>query len=89
MRKIWKFNLVPEIVMPKGAKILSIGTQGPDMCIWALVDPEEATETRCFWLAGTGHDVPEFCKFIGRITQGPFEWHIFESDEGSPAVEVK
>jgi len=96
--KIWKFeisgrvvsNEVTEVEMPKGAEILHAGTQRVIPCVWALVDPEAETETRLFYLAATGEDVPEG-EYVGTVFQHgvAYVWHVFDVTEGtsSPAAQ--
>lgn len=73
-RAVWKFRIpltnnpgdVVPLTLPKGARLLKIGTQGsnpvegPAFWVWALVDPEEKEkETREVLTAGTGHQIPQ------------------------------
>lgn len=46
------------IRMPSNAKILKVDEQYGDICVWALVDTDNAPETRTFQLFGTGHEIP-------------------------------
>lgn len=86
---VWKYALdapgvVTTLQMPKGAEALSVGLQYPDLCLWARVSPEAEKEDRRFIAIGTGRfDDVELGAFVGRVTQGRFEWHIFEvADDG-------
>lgn len=88
MLKIFKYDIgqVAAPLMPKGAKILSVGTQENlgryDRFVWALVDPMQPNVRRDIRLFGTGWDIDaEPGKFIGRITIGPYEWHVFDGGE--------
>jgi len=79
---VWKFEFEvidePEIEMPVGAKVLSVGTQRPRMiCLWAACDPKAAKERRNFHVRGTGHPLNCEGPFIGSVLDGPFVWHIF------------
>lgn len=64
MKKIFKYPIEVTdeqvVLLPTGAKILTIQSQGDIPCIWALVDPtaprNEAVNIR---IHGTGHDVPD------------------------------
>lgn len=60
-KTIWKFPIEVtdnwNIVMPIGAEILSVQTQGGIPHMWALVDPEAEAEVRKFEIFGTGHKV--------------------------------
>lgn len=94
-KSIWKFpiqiNDNVTISMPQGAEILTVQTQqigkfNPDKtpCLWALVNPNNATEERSFEVFGTGH--PMHCdmgvdrKYIGtfQIRGGELVFHVFE-----------
>jgi len=47
MTQVWKFVLQPGISlsMPKGAEILSVASQGNDICLWAKgLIPEHRTD---------------------------------------------
>lgn len=94
MRQVWKFPLFTgrdyrvDVEMPKGAQIVRFGVQyvGPlgdtprqgHPTIWALVDPEQPTETRTFQVFGTGHDLPYGARYVGTYDAEPFVWHWFE-----------
>ncbi len=94
-KAIWKFNLEVEdtqiIYMPKGAKILSVGLQQPDLCLWALVDTAETVQEDVFIeVYGTGNPITnnmQLRDFIGTVVAGRFVWHVFvlrnaENDSG-------
>ncbi len=73
MKKIiWKFPLESTgnqtILMPIGAKILHIETQGTLPCIWALVDPKKQKEPRHIEIYGTGHEI--------ECSKGKELWHL-------------
>lgn len=59
-RAVWKFPIPApmEIPMPKGAKILTVASQFKTPTMWALVDPDADLEHRKFFIAGTGHPMP-------------------------------
>lgn len=84
MRTIHKYR-VPitdtfSIAMPAGAELLSVQMQGPQPCLWALLDNDEPmTQQRHFVVIGTGNPVPKAAlKYIGTFQQPPFVWHLFE-----------
>lgn len=86
-KQIWKFpiNLDKSIVqMPKDAEILTIQTQNDTPCIWALVNPENANESRHFEVYGTGHNIYYEMgidrKYIGtfQLHGGSLVFHLFE-----------
>lgn len=94
MRQVWKFPLFTgretrvDVEMPKGAQIVRFGVQyvGPlddaprqgHPTVWAIVNPEQPTETRTFQVFGTGHDLPRGACHIGTYDADPFVWHVFE-----------
>jgi len=87
-KTIWKFELEITdkqfIRMPKGAELLSVQTQSESPCLWAFVNPNGATEERCFEVFGTGHpihcDIGIDRKYIGtfQIRDGALVFHVFE-----------
>jgi hypothetical protein len=83
-KTIWKYDLEPDgsvIEMPQGAKPLSVQMQGDGPCLWALVDPEAAKESRRFHVAGTGHPLPDnLGDHLGtfQMNGGALVFHVFE-----------
>lgn len=82
MHTIFKYKIGPvtEIELPKNAEILTVGSQGSDIFLWAKVDPQAEKETRRFVGFGTGHDIPDQLQlaFIGTVFFGELVFHIFE-----------
>ena len=89
--RVFKYEVIPlelvSISMPIGAKILSIGAQGSSVVLWALVDERLKEETRIFYGAPTGSDLPEDARvFLGtaQVTYGSelaglgLVFHVFE-----------
>lgn len=86
---IWKYILETtdsqELIMPKGACVLTVQTQNNTPCLWALVNPNAEKESRIFETFGTGH--PICCatdmqrNYIGtyQMHGGSFVLHVFES----------
>lgn len=68
--------------LPVGAICLSAQEQDGVPYLWALVNPNAATERRLFSLFGTGHtiDTPPG-RHIGtfQMNGGQFVWHLFET----------
>jgi len=83
---IWKYKLeikgTQEIMMPRGATILSVDKQGDDICLWAMVHEFNELEPRCIELIKTGGRIqnPTACnrKFIGTVVNGSSVCHLFE-----------
>lgn len=87
MRTVWKFSLrianSQSVMMPRGAKILSVQAQGPsDVCLWALVNDEEVKkEPRNICIHGTGHEIYDGEMVYINTFQthdGALIWHVFE-----------
>lgn len=61
---IWKYRLSPregqqDVEMPMGAKILSVQSQYDEICIWAVVNPEQTEmDTVRFNNLYTGSPIP-------------------------------
>lgn len=84
MHKIYKFQIgtIAAPRMPIGAKILSVGMQDGLKYAWALVDVNAPVVHRDIRILGTGWEIEEHPgTFLGRITEGPFEWHVFDGGE--------
>jgi hypothetical protein len=83
--EVWKFTTVgphedqQPIEMPAFAEILSVGVQGHDIVLWALVEPTAVTETRMIAVIGTGWHVPDGKhKFVGTVQMAHLVWHVFD-----------
>lgn len=82
---IYKYT-VPQseyLELPAGAKILHVGAQGDDICLWAEVDPGDpilvGRETRKVVVVPTGGATPEG-KYVGTVNFGnyTFVFHVFD-----------
>jgi hypothetical protein len=90
-RQIWKYAIsgpVDSFEMPAGAQVLHVAMQGPQPCLWALVDTEAPKVERLFKTYGTGQDIPFAVKgdYIGSyqmagLFQEPLIFHVFEVPE--------
>lgn len=86
MKTIYRYEFEVDdrvtIVMPKGARILSVLpsdrlTYG--VALWAIVDTDAETEPRYLLVRGTGHPLTEWLgRFVGTVSHGPLVWHVFE-----------
>lgn len=83
---IWKFPLPIEdfvlLDMPKGAKVLTVQTQQETVCLWAIVNPNNETEKRGFYIVGTGHPFPKHASdYVGtvQVRNGFLVFHVFEA----------
>lgn len=86
-KRIFKYELLltneQHLLIPADAPILSVGQQGNELRMWALVDPAEELVKRSFYIAGTGHPIPDNVAargvFLGTVqTHDGLVWHIFE-----------
>jgi hypothetical protein len=86
MKTIWKFELprpVCHIDMPVGAKVIRVARQSSAICLWAIVESDNAVQKRLFATVGTGGPIPLDGLYLGTWDDGPFVWHLFEP--ASPA----
>ena len=87
MKKVvYKYKLqitkvIQEVVLPLGAQILCIKMQNDELCMWALVDPDqtynEVVKIRC---ADTGHEITEDVEYIDTVMllDGELVFHFFK-----------
>lgn len=88
MKTIWKYPLDltdrTELMIPKGAEVLTAQVQEQKLCIWILVDSDAETEVRTFAIYGVGNPIPALDlrtnsrKYIATVQELPFVWHVFE-----------
>ena len=88
-KRIWKYvlpiNDKVAILMPRGARILSVQMQGEILCLWALCDPAEPLQNdRYFRVAGTNHPIDDNDDLFYldsvqmRASEVRLVWHVFE-----------
>ena len=84
---VWKWPLLmtpeQELELPANAHILCVQMQGPQPCLWALVDATLPTERRKIVLAGTGNEdetLGRRLNYLGtfQTNHGTYVWHVFE-----------
>ena len=86
VRTIWKFELrvddLQTVSMPPDSKVLTAQVQREKVCIWALVDPNNAQRIDYpVWVHGTGHPVTDAAQ--GRyvtsvqLAGGALVFHVF------------
>lgn len=86
---IFKYPLVHgvnDVRLPAGARVLSVGAQGEQVVLWALVSAaEHPARSRTFRVAMTGEvfelpiERPQSNEFVGTCTtQQGFVFHVFE-----------
>lgn len=71
------------MTLPIGARLLSVQVQRGQPCLWAIVDPSAANETRRFRFAGTGHPITERAEVLVFVSTfqmegGSLVFHVFE-----------
>ena len=84
MKTIFKYPLsitdTQVLKLPKNADVFSAQFQGNQLCVWGLVDEDEAElEDREFRIFGTGHPfkVSGNFRLLDTAQQGPLVWHVF------------
>lgn len=82
MNVIYKYELKLEVFqkikLPLVKKLLSVQVQGDKICLWFAVDDKAIKLDVCFYVVGTGHEIPEpATNHIGTVQQGAYVWHIF------------
>lgn len=88
-KKVLKYTLNHNgrtyIQLPAGAVVLTVKEQGPNICIWCLVDEKMPSVGRFFEMYGTGHDIEEYTKegslhYISTfyMNGATFVFHVFE-----------
>lgn len=83
---IWKFELrevgINSIEMPKGAEPLSVGQQGGQLVIWAVVNLDAGTTIRHFRVVFTGKPLARsegVYAFLGTVQMpNGLVMHVFE-----------
>ena len=71
---------VINLLLPVGSKVLSVGMEGRQLCMWAIINPVLPKEERVFEVYRTGFRIiPEHRVFIGTVCTESLVWHVFES----------
>jgi len=89
---IYKYYLKIEdyqvLQMPKGSRVLSVGNQRGNLCLWAVGDQDKPVSLRAFEIFGTGNPISEDRTiertFIGTAIVEPLVWHVFETTKKRP-----
>lgn len=76
-------NLVKDLSIPKGAKILNAQMQGNELCIWFVLNNKNSLKERTFHIYGTGFELENYDKkhyeYISTVqTAHGLVWHLFE-----------
>lgn len=84
MRTIYKYQVLPGsyTMMPKDAVILSVGAQGLNIVVWALVDDDMPRVPRLVRVHPTGDLVLHSAPFIGTVQMADgLVFHLFDQGE--------
>lgn len=79
MRRVLKYPVLlgeGGTIDHKLIRICHVDRQGPNICLWALVE-SEIEECREVVVLGTGHAVPDGYEFAGTLQTPPYVWHVF------------
>ena len=86
MQTIWKKQIqvtdTQEILVPVGAKFLSVQEQFEGVCIWFLCNPQMPYEKRKLSIYGTGQAIngdPGNYVTTFQMREGVLVFHVFES----------
>lgn len=86
MKKIYKYPIEIQseqiVLLPTGAKILTVQSQGEKACLWAIVNPTMPNDMAItLRIIGTGHTITDSDKleYIGTIQLcgGALVFHVF------------
>ena len=85
MASIWKFKLlwreVQPVLLPSGAKVLTVQFQRDDLCVWAEVDSEATPVQTFFLIVGTGNPMPDVdmknFRYLSTVQKDGFVWHVY------------
>lgn len=79
MKNIFKYTINPHgnTVLPIGHRLLKVGVQGDDICLWVMVDPDAELAPFNYQVIATGGEVPEGAQYIDTVFMDIFVWHIY------------
>ena len=83
MAKVYKYPIDGKIMLPKGAKILTVCSKADGNFLYAQVpDTETEKESHYFYVVPTGISFDDTgCTYIGSIIEGDYYiYHIYEVD---------
>lgn len=82
MKRIYKYEVKGTLYCPSGAEVLCANVQNNRAYIWAIVDTNNAPETRTFNMFATGEKLPDDVELIYIDTvmfqKGLWVFHVFE-----------
>lgn len=69
-------SAVADVPVPFG-HLLHLDVQRADICLWAVVDPDDDLVPARFHLVGTGQEIrPTWCH-LGSVLDRGFVWHVY------------
>lgn len=83
-REVWKYTLENSVdknclKIPMGAKLLHVGMQSKNICLWFEVDTESTSFCeRSFEVFGTGERI-EYGNYVGTVVSIPYVFHVYET----------
>lgn len=83
-REVWKYTLENSVdkhclKIPAGAKLLHVGKQCKDICLWFEVDTDITFfDERSFEVFWTGECI-EYGNHIGTVISIPYVFHVYET----------
>ena len=83
MARVYKYPIAGKIMLPKGAKILTVCSKADGNFLYAQVpDNEQETEPHYFLVVPTGPSFDDTgCTYIGSYIEGDFFiYHVYEVD---------
>lgn len=68
--------------LPYPFRVLHFACQLPRMLtVWGEVDAESTVGVEMeYWVVGTGHPIPEDAVYVTTVMDGPYVWHVYESE---------
>jgi hypothetical protein len=79
---IWKFVVNPwlPVEMPLDADLLSVGTQGDELVMWAAINPNRPTRSRRIHVVPTGGHMPTLARtYVGTAQfDNGLVMHVFD-----------
>lgn len=89
MKTIYKYPLeivdVQTVKTNKSYKVVLVGNQEGQLCLWLQVDTEKPTIDLQIVIKGTGHEIPKNppLTHLGSAIVGAFVWHVYRPTESS------
>lgn len=91
-KRIWKFPIgitdVQKVRAPLGAQFFEAQMQNERLCLWAIVDEDNAPIDYVIFVLGTGNPIPDTLDtfslaHIGTVFDRQFVWHVFVRDRNA------